>query len=227
MAVWRVRRLITLGAALTFLAAGPCPAQHGVDLVPFFGIYVPTTSVGLAYDSCLRGPGVWGVCGTEPVTLTPGPEVGLRLVARADASIAYYLSFAYVLTQTVYQSSNGLDNTEGGDLAHVALADAGLMFNFRPGADSMAIFCFAGPSVVMRGGSAFESDYLTLQPAGPEWGVHAGIGVRFEPFPKLALRADIEDIVYAFGSSVTGVPSPQNAVNFSFGATVAVAGAKH
>ncbi len=188
-------------AAVGLIAAVPSQAnaQGGVNLVPWFGMYVPTKNEFSDLNEAVFERDV-SVIGGARLTFWGTGRLGFEATGGyAPASIS---------GETINETNTNL------------LAASGrLLFALSPVTSPVSLYVGAGPALVARGKDPFDDDRSRT-----DFGGTAGLGVRFAlgESGRTALRLDVED--YFYNGDFGGGDEFQNDIIASLGLSLSLGG---
>ena len=197
----RYARIPALLAVVGLIAAVPSQAnaQGGVNLVPWFGMYVPTKNEFSDLNEAVFERDV-SVIGGARLTFWGTGRVGFEATGGyAPASIS---------GETINETNTNL------------LAASGrLLFALSPVTSPVSFYVGAGPALVARGKDPFDDDRSRT-----DFGGTAGLGVRFAlgESGRTALRLDVED--YFYNGDFGGGDEFQNDIIASLGLSLSLGG---
>ena len=162
---------LLVAAAAASVVATPAAAQGGVELVPWAGVYIPTSnSVGSLGQDLSRDV---SVVGGARLTFWGTGMLGLEATGGyAPAKIA---------DATINEKSNML------------VASGRLLLALSPVTNKVGFFIAGGPAVIVRGKNPFDNNKSST-----DFGANVGAGFRFGlgQSNATALRLDLEDYMY-------------------------------
>jgi hypothetical protein len=191
----------TLGlAALAMLATAvvtPAAAQGGVNLVPWAGVYVPTSnSVGSLGEDLSRDVSVAG---------------GARLTFWGTGNLGFEVTGGYAPSKIGDETIN--------ERVNMLMANARLLLALSPVTNSVGFYIAGGPALLSRGGNPFDDDRSSTDLGGV-----LGIGLRFGggDNSRVGFRIDLED--YLYNGDFGGGDDFQNDLVASLGVSIALGG---
>ena len=187
-----------VSAAMLFtVAATPAAAQGGVNLVPWAGVYVPTSnSVGSLGEDLSRDVSVAG---------------GARLTFWGTGNLGFEVTGGYAPSKIGDETIN--------ERVNLLLANARLMLALSPVTNSVGFYVAGGPALLSRGSNPFDNDRSSTDLGGV-----LGLGLRFGGGEnnRVAFRIDIED--YLYNGDFGGGDDFQNDLVASLGVSIALGG---
>ena len=203
--MFTMKRYAGIPALLTFvglMVAVPSQAraQGGVNLTPWFGIYVPTKNTFSDVNNAVfdRDVSVMG---------------GARLTFWGTGRLGFEATGGYAPAKI---SGETINETNTNLLA----ASGRLLFAVTPVTDPVSFYLGAGPALVTRGQDPFDNNE-----SNTEFGGNAGLGFRFAlgETGRTALRLDVEDYFYK-GDFGGGDSEFQNDLVASLGLSISLGG---
>lgn len=190
-----------LHAAVMLAAAIPASAaaQGGVNLVPWAGIYVPTSnSVGDLGQDISRDVSVIG---------------GARLTFWGSGHLGLEVTGGYAPAKIGDETLNQTGNTD------LLLANARLLLALSPVTNSVGFYLAGGPALLARGSNPFDDDRSSTDLGGA-----LGLGFRFGggENSRVGFRIDLED--YLYNGDFGGGDDFQNDLVASLGVSIALGG---
>jgi Outer membrane protein beta-barrel domain len=185
---------------LMVAVASPARAQGGVNLTPWFGIYVPTKNSFSDVNNAVfeRDVSVMG---------------GARLTFWGTGRLGFEATGGYAPAKISGETINETNTN--------VLAAAGrLLFAVTPVTDPVSFYLAAGPALVTRGKDPFDNDA-----SNTKFGGNLGAGLRFAlgESGRTALRLDLEDYLYN-GDFGGGDDEFQNDLVASLGLSISLGG---
>lgn len=200
-----LRKLLTttsgLATAALLVTAGatPAAAQGGVNLVPWAGVYVPTSnSVGALDQDISRDVSVAG---------------GARLTFWGTGNLGFEVTGGYAPAKIGDETINETGNTD------LLLANARLLLALSPVTSKVGFFIAGGPALLARGSNPFDNDRSSTDLGGV-----LGLGFRFGggEDSRVGFRVDLED--YLYNGDFGGGDDFQNDLVASLGVSIALGG---
>jgi hypothetical protein len=196
--------LTTISALAVAAAAGsigttPASAQGGVELVPWAGVYIPTSnSVGALDQDISRDVSVAG---------------GARLTFWGTGNLGFEVTGGYAPAKIGDETINETGNTD------LLLANARLMLALSPVTNKVGFYIAGGPALLARGGNPFDDDRSSTDLGGT-----LGLGLRFGggENSRVGFRIDLED--YLYNGDFGGGDDFQNDLVASLGVSIALGG---
>ena len=188
--------LATVGTLAT-VAATPAAAQGGVNLVPWVGVYVPTSnSVGALGEDLSRDVSVAG---------------GARLTFWGTGHLGFEVSGGYAPSKIGDETIN--------ERVNLLLANARLLFALSPVTNKVGFYIAGGPALLARGSNPFDDDRSSTDLGGV-----LGLGFRFGggDNSRVGFRIDLED--YLYNGDFGGGDDFQNDLVASLGVSIALGG---
>lgn len=177
--------------------ATPAAAQGGIELVPWAGIYVPTSnSVGSLGEDLSRDVSVAG---------------GARLSFWGTGHLGFEVTGGYAPSKIGDQTIN--------EKVNLLLANARLMLALSPVTNSVGFYIAGGPALLSRGKNPFDNDRSSTDLGGT-----LGLGFRFGggDNSRVGFRVDLED--YLYNGDFGGGNDFQNDLVASLGVSIALGG---
>jgi hypothetical protein len=199
-----IRKLIAVipglaAAAIVATATAPAAAaQGGVELVPWAGIYVPTSnSFSTLTDDFSRDVSVIG---------------GARLTFWGTGHLGFEVTGGYAPAKLGGATINETNT-------NWLLANARLLLALTPVTSSVGVFVGGGGALLTRGRNTFDDDRSSTDLGGT-----LGLGFRFGGGNnnRVGLRLDIED--YLYNGDFGGGNKFQNDLVTSLGVSIALGG---
>jgi Outer membrane protein beta-barrel domain len=185
---------------LMIAAPSQAAAQGGVNLTPWFGIYVPTKNSFSDVNNAVfdRDVSVMG---------------GARLTFWGTGRLGFEATGGYAPAKI---SGETINETNTNLLA----ASGRLLFAVTPVTDPVSFYLGAGPALVTRGNDPFDNNE-----SNTKFGGNAGVGFRFAlgETGRTALRLDVEDYFYN-GDFGGGDSEFQNDLVASLGLSISLGG---
>jgi hypothetical protein len=198
-----IKRLISTTSglvAVATLAAGlatPAAAQGGVNLVPWAGVYVPTSnSVGGLGEDLSRDVSV---------------AAGARLTFWGTGNLGFEVGGGYAPSKIGDEVVN--------ERVNLLLANARLLLALSPVTNKVGFYIAGGPALLARGGNPFDDDRSSTDLGGV-----LGLGFRFGggENSRVGFRIDLED--YLYNGDFGGGDDFQNDLVASLGVSIALGG---
>ena len=189
---------LLVAAMATSVAATPAAAQGGVELVPWAGVYIPTSnSFTTLTDDFSRDVSVIG-----------GARLTFWGTGRLGLEVTGGYAPAKVAGETVNETSTNL-----------LLANARLLLALTPVTSKVGVFVGGGGSLLTRGRNTFDDDRSSTDLGGT-----LGLGFRFGggENSRVGFRVDIED--YLYNGDFGGGNYFQNDIVTSLGVSIALGG---
>ncbi len=190
---------LALAAGLVAALPSPAPAQSGVSLVPWAGVYVPTRNDFSDVDNALFERDV-SVVGGARLTFWGSGILGFEATGGyAPASIS---------GETINETNTDL-----------LLANARLLLALSPVTNPVGFYIAAGPALLARGSDPFDDDR-----SNTDFGGNVGLGLRFAlgESGRTAIRLDVED--YFYDGDFGGGDEFQNDLVASVGLSIGLGG---
>ena len=191
------------GLAVTaVLAAGtatPAAAQGGVNLVPWAGVYIPTSNSINALDQDIsRDVSVIG---------------GARLTFWGSSRLGFEVTGGYAPAKIGNETINQTGNTD------LLVANARLLLALVPPTTGFGMYVGAGGGLLTRGSNPLDDDRSKTDLGGT-----VGLGFRFGSShnSRVGLRLDLED--YLYNGDFGGGNDFQNDLVASLGLSIALGG---
>ena len=184
-------------ATLSTAVATPAAAQGGVNLVPWVGVYVPTSnSVGLLGEDLSRDVSVAG---------------GARLTFWGSGHLGFEVSGGYAPSKIGDETIN--------ERVNLLLANARLLLALSPVTNKVGFYIAGGPALLARGSNPFDDDRSSTDLGGV-----LGLGLRFGggDNSRVGFRIDLED--YLYNGDFGGGDDFQNDLVASLGVSIALGG---
>jgi len=194
--------LTTMSGLLVAAIAGsvvarPAAAQGGVELVPWAGVYIPTSnSIGSLGQDLSRDVSVVG---------------GARLTFWGTGMLGFEATSGFAPAKIADETINERQN--------MLLANARLMLALSPVTNKVGFFVAGGPAVVVRGKNPFDNNR-----SSSDIGATLGLGFRFGGGQdnRVGFRVDLED--YLYNGDFGGGDKFQNDLVASLGVSIALGG---
>jgi hypothetical protein len=185
-------------AAMLFTAtAVPAAAQGGVNLVPWAGVYVPTSnSVGSLGEDLSRDVSVAG---------------GARLTFWGTGNLGFEVTGGYAPSKIGDETIN--------ESVNLLLANARLLLALSPVTNNVGFYIAGGPALLARGSNPFDDDRSSTDLGGV-----LGVGLSFGggENSRVGFRIDLED--YLYNGDFGGGDDFQNDLVASLGVSIALGG---
>lgn len=184
-------------ATLATAVATPAAAQGGVNLVPWVGVYVPTSnSIGALGEDLSRDVSVAG---------------GARLTFWGTGHLGFEISGGYAPSKIGDQTIN--------ERVNLLLANARLLLALSPVTNKVGFYIAGGPALLARGSNPFDNDRSSTDLGGV-----LGLGFRFGggDNSRVGFRIDLED--YLYNGDFGGGNDFQNDLVASLGVSIALGG---
>lgn len=184
-------------ATLATAVATPAAAQGGVNLVPWVGVYVPTSnSIGALGEDLSRDVSVAG---------------GARLTFWGTGHLGFEVSGGYAPSKIGDQTIN--------ERVNLLLANARLLLALSPVTNKVGFYIAGGPALLARGSNPFDNDRSSTDLGGV-----LGLGFRFGggDNSRVGFRIDLED--YLYNGDFGGGNDFQNDLVASLGVSIALGG---
>ena len=184
-------------ATLSTAVATPAAAQGGVNLVPWVGVYVPTSnSVGSLGEDLSRDVSVAG---------------GARLTFWGSGHLGFEVSGGYAPSKIGDETIN--------ERVNLLLANARLLLALSPVTNKVGFYIAGGPALLARGSNPFDDDRSSTDLGGV-----LGLGLRFGggDNSRVGFRIDLED--YLYNGDFGGGDDFQNDLVASLGVSIALGG---
>lgn len=185
-------------AAMLFTAtAVPAAAQGGVNLVPWAGVYVPTSnSVGSLGEDLSRDVSVAG---------------GARLTFWGTGNLGFEVTGGYAPSKIGDETIN--------ESVNLLLANARLLLALSPVTNKVGFYIAGGPALLARGSNPFDDDRSSTDLGGV-----LGVGLSFGggENSRVGFRIDLED--YLYNGDFGGGDDFQNDLVASLGVSIALGG---
>jgi hypothetical protein len=199
-----IRKLIAgipglAAAAIVATATAPAAAaQGGVELVPWAGVYIPTSnSFSTLTDAFSRDVSVIG---------------GARLTFWGTRHLGFEVTGGYAPAKVGGATINETNT-------NLLVANARLLLALTPVTSSVGVFVGGGGALLTRGRNTFDDDRSSTDLGGT-----LGLGFRFGGGNnnRVGFRLDIED--YLYNGDFGGGNSFQNDIVTSLGVSIALGG---
>ncbi len=190
---------LALAVALGAAAANPAVAQGGINIVPWAGVYIPTSnSVSSLGDDISRDVSVIG---------------GARLTFWGTKRIGFEVTGGYAPAKIGNETINQTGNTD------LLLANARLLLAIVPPTSGVGVYLGGGGALLTRGSNPFDDDRSST-----DFGGTVGLGFRFggNNNSRVGLRLDLED--YLYNGDFGGGNDFQNDLVASLGLSIALGG---
>ena len=184
-------------ATLATVVAAPAAAQGGVNLVPWAGVYIPTSnSVGALGEDLSRDVSVAG---------------GARLTFWGTGHLGFEVSGGYAPSKIGDETIN--------ERVNLLLANARLLLALSPVTNRVGFYIAGGPALLARGSNPFDDDRSSTDLGGV-----LGLGLRFGggDNSRVGFRIDLED--YLYNGDFGGGDDFQNDLVASLGVSIALGG---
>jgi hypothetical protein len=188
---------LATAAVLATAVATPAAAQGGVNLVPWAGVYVPTSnSVGSLGEDLSRDVSVAG---------------GARLTFWGTGNLGFEVTGGYAPSKIGDETIN--------ERVNLLLANARLMLALSPVTNSVGFYIAGGPALLSRGSNPFDDDRSSTDLGGT-----LGLGFNFGggENSRVSFRVDLED--YLYNGDFGGGDDFQNDLVASLGVSIALGG---
>ena len=189
---------LLVAAMATSAVARPAAAQGGVELVPWAGVYIPTSnSFSTITDDFSRDVSVIG---------------GARLTFWGTGHLGFEVTGGYAPAKVGGETVNETNT-------NLLVANARLMLALTPVTNKVGIFVAGGGSLLTRGRNTFDDDRSSTDLGGT-----LGLGFRFGggENSRVGFRIDIED--YLYNGDFGGGNDFQNDIVTSLGVSIALGG---
>lgn len=190
---------LLVAAMATSAVARPAAAQGGVELVPWAGVYIPTSnSFSTITDDFSRDVSVIG---------------GARLTFWGTGRLGFEATGGYAPAKIGDETINQTGNTD------LLLASARLLLALSPVDNKVGFFLAGGPALLARGSNPFDDDRSST-----DIGAVLGLGLRFGGGnnSRVGFRIDLED--YLYNGDFGGGNDFQNDLVASLGVSIALGG---
>jgi hypothetical protein len=190
---------LATAAILATAGATPAAAQGGVNLVPWAGVYVPTSnSVGALDQDISRDVSVAG---------------GARLTFWGTGNLGFEVTGGYAPAEIGDETINETGNTD------LLLANARLLLALSPVTNKVGFYVAGGPALLARGSNPFDDDRSSTDLGGV-----LGLGLSFGggENSRVGFRVDLED--YLYNGDFGGGDDFQNDLVASLGVSIALGG---
>jgi Outer membrane protein beta-barrel domain len=190
---------LVVAALASSVVATPAAAQGGVELVPWAGVYIPTSnSVGALDQDISRDVSVAG---------------GARLTFWGTRNLGFEVTGGYAPAKIGDETINETGNTD------LLLANARLLLALTPVTNRVGFFIAGGPALLTRGSNPFDDDRSSTDIGG-----NLGIGLRIGggENSRVGFRIDLED--YLYNGDFGGGDDFQNDLVASLGVSIALGG---
>jgi hypothetical protein len=190
---------LVVAALASLVVATPAAAQGGVELVPWAGVYIPTSnSVGALDQDISRDVSVAG---------------GARLTFWGTRNLGFEVTGGYAPAKIGDETINETGNTD------LLLANARLLLALTPVTNRVGFFIAGGPALLTRGSNPFDDDRSSTDIGG-----NLGIGLRIGggENSRVGFRIDLED--YLYNGDFGGGDDFQNDLVASLGVSIALGG---
>ncbi|HTR21661.1 MAG TPA: hypothetical protein VMH88_12470 [Gemmatimonadales bacterium] len=211
--------IAALGACIALLTGAVLPSRlvgQQVEVTPFVGLYLPTSSV---IQETAVGLTVSGKHGTTFL-------FGARLTYWTSPSVGLEASLGYTPSSMTFSVDTGGVRVGSADTsAHVILGSARVLYKVGPKGGDTDIHLLAGVGFISHGGAAYD---LLGQGGGgisgtTDIGGVVGASVRFRVSAKLKARVDVEDNLYSAKFNIGGAETTshfQNDIAVSLGLAI-------
>jgi hypothetical protein len=172
-------------------------AQGGINLVPWAGVYIPTSnSVGSLGEDLSRDVSVAG---------------GARLTFWGTRNLGFEVTGGYAPSKIGDEVIN--------ERVSLLLANARLLLALSPVTNSVGFYIAGGPALLARGSNPFDDDRSSTDLGGV-----LGLGFRFGggENSRVGFRIDLED--YLYNGDFGGGDDFQNDLVASLGVSIALGG---
>lgn len=190
---------LVVAALVSSVVATPAAAQGGVELVPWAGVYIPTSnSIGALDQDISRDVSVAG---------------GARLTFWGTRNLGFEVTGGYAPAKIGDETINETGNTD------LLLANARLLLALTPVTNRVGFFIAGGPALLTRGSNPFDDDRSST-----DFGGNVGIGLRIGggENSRVGFRIDLED--YLYNGDFGGGDDFQNDLVASLGVSIALGG---
>jgi hypothetical protein len=200
-----IKKLLAMASGLAVAmvvstaTATPAAAQGGVELVPWAGVYIPTSnSVGDLGQDIDRDVSVAG---------------GARLTFWGSGILGFEVTGGYAPAKIGDETINETGNTD------LLLANGRLMLALSPVTNSVGFYVAGGPALLVKGSNPFDDDRSSTDLGGV-----LGLGFRFGggEDSRVGFRIDLED--YLYNGDFGGGDDFQNDLVASLGVSIALGG---
>jgi hypothetical protein len=184
-------------ATLATVVATPAAAQGGINLVPWAGVYIPTSnSVGSLGEDLSRDISVAG---------------GARLTFWGTGHLGFEVTGGYAPSKIGDETIN--------ERVNLLLANARLLLALSPVTNRVGFYIAGGPALLARGSNPFDDDRSSTDLGGV-----LGLGLRFGggDNSRVGFRIDLED--YLYNGDFGGGDDFQNDLVASLGVSIALGG---
>jgi len=188
---------LLVAAIAASVVATPAAAQGGVELVPWAGVYIPTSnSIGSLGQDLSRDVSVVG---------------GARLTFWGTGMFGVEATGGFAPAKIASATINEKQN--------MLLASGRLLLALSPVTNKVGFFVAGGPAVVVRGKNPFDNNR-----SSSDIGATLGLGFRFGGGPdnRVGFRVDFED--YLYNGDFGGGDKFQNDLVASLGVSIALGG---
>lgn len=188
---------LATAAVLVTATAMPAAAQGGVNLVPWAGVYVPTSnSVGSLGEDLSRDVSVAG---------------GARLTFWGTGNLGFEVTGGYAPSKIGDETIN--------ESVNLLLANARLLLALSPVTNNVGFYIAGGPALLARGSNPFDDDRSSTDLGGV-----LGVGLSFGggENSRVGFRIDLED--YLYNGDFGGGDDFQNDLVASLGVSIALGG---
>jgi hypothetical protein len=199
-----IRKLIAVipgvvaAAVVATTTAPPAAAQGGVELVPWAGVYIPTSnSFSTLTDDFSRDVSVIG---------------GARLTFWGTGHLGFEATGGYAPAKVGGETVNETNT-------NLLVANARLLLALTPVTSKVGVFVGGGGALLTRGRNTFDDDRSSTDLGGT-----LGLGFRFGGGDnnRVGFRLDIED--YLYNGDFGGGNDFQNDIVTSLGVSIALGG---
>jgi hypothetical protein len=199
-----IRKLIAVitgvvaAAVVASVTAPSAAAQGGVELVPWAGVYIPTSnSFSTLTDDFSRDVSVIG---------------GARLTFWGSGHLGFEATGGYAPAKVGGETINETNT-------NLLVANARLLLALTPVTSSVGVFIGGGGALLTRGRNTFDDDRSSTDLGGT-----LGLGFRFGGGDnnRVGFRLDIED--YLYNGDFGGGNDFQNDIVTSLGVSIALGG---
>jgi outer membrane protein with beta-barrel domain len=186
-------------AFVVTMAAPTASAQSGVNLVPWAGVYIPTSnSLGSLGQDISRDVSVIG---------------GARLTFWGTGHLGFEVSGGYAPAKIGDETLNETGNS------NLLLANGRLMLALAPVTNKVGFYVAGGPAILVRGSDPFDNNQSSTDIGGT-----VGLGFRFGGGEdrRVGFRIDLED--YLYNGDFGGGNDFQNDIVASLGISIGLGG---
>jgi len=214
----------SLTAVMIMLVGVPATAQVQVDLIPYFGVYVPVAD--LAQVSIASGNQTISVRAQQEWAFLFGGRVDVWLNPKwgVEANLGYAFSDVRLAGESSNEDVCSQDASADCG-AYVWLASAKALYRIVPKPDSWySIHLGAGFAIIGRGGKFFDADDSL---GTTNVGAILGAGVDIAVSRMMGIAIDLEDYIYKYkyevdigGSTLTSSDFWQNDLALTVGLVI-------